>query len=665
MPHHCNQPDSCSVSSTPTIVPTETFIEMSTDNPEFYLTAHNHHEHNKTQHPSHSPLVRYPYTSDLLQLESQGERNPADLPAHARTVTTPLVADQWEALLRSHPDRPLAQYITTGIRQGFRIGFRSDHKCKRAAGNMRSATENPKPVEDFVQTEVKAGRIIGPLPDMHHIHISRFGVIPKQGQPGRWRLILDLSSPKDCSVNDGIPTELCSIKYASVDTAVQRIMELGRNSLLAKIDIEHAYRNVPVHPDERHLLGMYWGGAVYIDTVLPFGLRSAPKIFSAIADTLEWIARQEGVSVLLHYLDDFLTMGKENTQECQCNLEKLINLCHCLGVPLKWQKLEGPATSLTFLGILLDTRKMEMRLLEEKLRDLKELITRWMGRKSGKKRDFLSLIGKLSHATKIIVPGRIFLRRMIQVAHRVKHLDHWVHLTHDFKSDLAWWQLFIDTWNGKGMMQSVAASWSPRFSFSTDASGSWGCGACWGDRWIQCAWNGVWSGVNIATKELLPILLAVAMWGAYWHGSQVLVRCDNMAVVQIMAANSSKDAVVMHLLRGLHFFSAYYNINMQVVHIPGAVNTCADAISRNLMQVFFKENPSARRSPTPIPDCLWDILVRTQPDWRSESWKRSLVASLELASQIVQEESMLLANPHTSPFVASLTSTPSQPLNSS
>ena len=59
--------------------------------------------------------------------------------------------------------------------------------------------------------------------------------------------------------------------------------------MLAKIDIAHAYRNVPVHPEDRKLLGMQWQGKVYIDTALPFGLRSAPKIFTAISDALEWI----------------------------------------------------------------------------------------------------------------------------------------------------------------------------------------------------------------------------------------------------------------------------------------------------------------------------------------------------------------------------------------
>ena len=90
---------------------------------------------------------------------------------------------------------------------------------------------------------------------------------------------------------------------------------------------------------------------------------------------------------------------------------------------------------------------------------------------------------------------------MIDVVHKAKQLDHWVHLAAEFKSDLAWWHCFVEYWNGLGMMQSVSAYWSPKFSFSTDALGSWGCGACWERSWIQYPWNGVWSHKRIAAKN--------------------------------------------------------------------------------------------------------------------------------------------------------------------
>ena len=98
---------------------------------------------------------------------------------------------------------------------------------------------------------------------------------------------MDLSGPRQYSVNDGIKKDLCSLKYASVEDAVQRIWSMGTNTLLAKIDIQHAYRNILVHGDDRGLLVMQWREKFYMDTVLPFGLRSAPKIFSAVADALE------------------------------------------------------------------------------------------------------------------------------------------------------------------------------------------------------------------------------------------------------------------------------------------------------------------------------------------------------------------------------------------
>ena len=65
-----------------------------------------------------------------------------------------------------------------------------------------------------------------------------------------------------------------------VDDVVQQVLSLGKGALLAKVNIESAFRNIPAHPDNRHLLGMLWNNKLYIDTVLPFGLRSAPKIQS-------------------------------------------------------------------------------------------------------------------------------------------------------------------------------------------------------------------------------------------------------------------------------------------------------------------------------------------------------------------------------------------------
>ena len=82
------------------------------------------------------------------------------------------------------------------------------------------------------------------------------GVIPKGHTPGRWRLITDLSFPPGASVNDGIDPEVCSLQYTSVEKVARVAQKLGRGTLLAKLDVQAACRLVPVHPDDRPLLGV-------------------------------------------------------------------------------------------------------------------------------------------------------------------------------------------------------------------------------------------------------------------------------------------------------------------------------------------------------------------------------------------------------------------------
>ncbi len=175
---------------------------------------------------------------------------------------------------------------------------------------MPSVLQHPQAIRDYLAEECAAGRIVGPLPRdaIKGVQIRGFCHIPKR-TPGEWKLIIDLSSPDGASVNDGVHDHLCSLKYASVEDALRIVLMLGRGAWLAKVDIRKAYRNIPVFPADRRLLGMMWEDSLFVDTALQFGLRSAPKIFSAVADAAEWVLRRDGVNHVLHDLDDFLVLG--------------------------------------------------------------------------------------------------------------------------------------------------------------------------------------------------------------------------------------------------------------------------------------------------------------------------------------------------------------------
>ena len=115
-----------------------------------------------------------------------------------------------------------------------------------------------------------AGRVLGPFkhPPFDNFTVSPLRVIPKI-QPGEYRMIRHLSFPYGGSVNDFIPSEFCSVHYASVDDAVRIIKKLGIGCTLAKTDVRSAFRIIPVHPKEHHVLGIKWRGEFYVDCCLP------------------------------------------------------------------------------------------------------------------------------------------------------------------------------------------------------------------------------------------------------------------------------------------------------------------------------------------------------------------------------------------------------------
>ena len=136
----------------------------------------------------------------------------------------------------------------------------------------------------------------------------------------------------------------------------------------------------------------------------------------------------------------------------------------------------GPAMLIEFLGILMDTCHLELRLPTDKLLRLRRFIQEWRGKRSCTKRELPSLIGQLQHTCKVVRPCRTFLRRMIELSTVAKKLHYHIHLNKGFQSDLEWWALFLPTWNGIAVMSSVCHT-QPTATVTSDASGRWGCGA--------------------------------------------------------------------------------------------------------------------------------------------------------------------------------------------
>ena len=121
--------------------------------------------------------------------------------------------------LANHPDASLVSYVIQGLEHELRLGFNHSVQLKSAKKNKASGYEHPRVIDNYLANEVSRGRVVRPFdnPPIPDLYVSSFVVIPKKGQEGKWRLIVDISSPLGASVNDGINAEDFILQYIEVD----------------------------------------------------------------------------------------------------------------------------------------------------------------------------------------------------------------------------------------------------------------------------------------------------------------------------------------------------------------------------------------------------------------------------------------------------------------
>ena len=238
--------------------------------------------------------------------------------------------------------------------------------------------------------------------------------------------------------------------------------------------------------------------------------------------------------------------------------------------------------------------------------------------------------GLLQHATKVVRPGRTLLSRMYGLAAKLKQPSHCKKLSAAFHSDLRWWHVSITHWNGTSFLHLTPSNGAPDCCIETDASGSWGCGAWFASLWFHYNWPADWATIGIMTKELIPILFSCVVWSSTLARQRIQFKCDNQALVEAINKGSSGDNTVMHLLRCLWLFTAYFDISITACHLPGVENTSADMLSRNQMHQFFRLHPEASHAPTFLPQPLLRLISPHQLDWTSPAFIKLFKQTVQL-----------------------------------
>ena len=370
---------------------------------------------------------------------------------------------------------------------------------------------------------------------------------------------------------------------------------------MCKTDIADAFRLLPVHPDEYPRLGMKVGNHYYYDLALLMGCSRSFSLFEEFATALQWIAQKRLPKVYIsHVLDDSIfvaSTAKTYEEGLQCFME----ICDDLGIPIAHHKTMGPERVLPFLGITLDTIKMEARLPQDKLDKCIGLITEMIRKKSVRLRELQSLLGLLNFCCSVVLPGRAFLRRLFDLTIGVVCPYYFIRLSQESKEDLAMWLNFLKDFNGKSFFHDRRFLFSERLRLYTDASGSIGYGALLGRSYFYGKWPESWKGHNITTLELYPIVVAIVLWGPGLANKNLELMTDNSALVSIINKQTAKEKHVMCLIRKLVLYCLKFNLCCSARHVPGARNLIADSLSRLQMDRFSRLAPWENPSPTAVP----------------------------------------------------------------
>ena len=231
--------------------------------------------------------------------------------------------------------------------------------------------------------------------------------------------------------------------------------------------------------------------------------------------------------------------------------------------------------------------------------------------------------------------SKCILRELFRLLHLTRAPHHFVRLAAGARADLAWWWCFLKEWNGSSFFPRSEAdfwwcflkewngsSFFPRseadFHVWSDASRSFGCRAvvdC--TAMFQLAWPVSWDSIDISVKELVPVVVATALWGrngdrgmcAFTQITWQWCRLSNQGLLVLSSPCTYCAAC---------FYCAFYRFSMSCVHVPGALNTVADALSRDNFEVVYCCLPQA--SLECVPAAIVELLVTTRPDWWSPAW---------------------------------------------
>jgi hypothetical protein len=410
-------------------------------------------------------------------------------------------------------------------------------------------------------------------------------------------MIFDLSSPEDSSVNDGIAKHYGSISYETLADVIRLVTKAGKGAVMMKRDLKSAFRHIPISPHDYWLMIFEWEGKFYVNMFLPFGLRTAPRVFNYFSEALHWVLEMLLGWDITHYLDDFFIVFPPDSDISRPS-EQFDQTLVTFGLQKAAQK-DSSGCIVSHLGFQFDSVKMQVTLPANKKERAFRAVHSLLSKPSTTHKFLEEVLGFLSHCCQVVPLGRPFLCNISTLLARSKHSSrHCIHLSSAAKIDLRWWSTFLSSWSSVSMIQPSREN----HDVATDASGTKGIWGIYRRALFSERVPSHHTVKHINWKEMYAILHAFVLWHKDWANGKVRLACDNSVVVDAIHKQSIAGPAIRPL-QTILLIAAVFDIDLVPFWIPLEENTVADAASRHnftkIANLGFQDQISSLRHRNP------------------------------------------------------------------
>ena len=395
---------------------------------------------------------------------------------------------------------------------------------------------------------------------------SRLFTVPKAS--GGCRPVIDLSA-----LNRYI-----ECPHFQMETADSIRHSIRPGEWVTSIDISDAYFHIPVAPAARKYFRFVVDGVPYQFRALPFGLNTAPREFTKLLQSVLSQFRDRAIKVHA-YLDDWAVRASSQA-ECERHTNQVLYTLRRLGWRINEQKSElRPKQQFIFLGMEFNTVSGRVAPAPKHQARIRGIFKALLRKPVWSARQLHSLVGYLQFLASLTKRGRLHLRpiqRWLR-ARWVQARGSWsdlIQVDSDLIELLRWWTL-PERFVGIPLVPP-----EPTMSLCTDAS-TVGWGAHLDRHEASGTWGSDESQTHINNLELKAILLALQQFAPLLQDQSIRLYCDNAtAVAYLKKEGGTHSDSLSEIAEDILYLSDSLGLNLLPIHLPGARNVRADALSR-------------------------------------------------------------------------------------